>query len=189
MNMVLPIILLLTGFTTLAQLAVPTFQPQFFSGRATYNNRNFSLPSQFNPQRMIPYGGTNAQQQTQKQPLRAHNNRYPVNRSNIMGFGPYARINLRDHKTQATAAQKYKEKLSSMRINLRAYRIQPVQPVTPTTPTQPQPQPQPQPPNTDNPDNPDNPDNNEGQVGIGGGAGPVPPSFPPAVGMPAPQPR
>ena len=81
MNVAL-LIFLLTSLTAFAQLAVPTFQPQFFSGRATYNNRNFSRPTPFNSQRMMPYGGGNTQQQPQqqaqpqkKQTLRAHNHR------------------------------------------------------------------------------------------------------------------
>lgn len=204
--MKIKLLLFLISFSCYGQIAVPTFQPQIFGGRATHGSINTARPNQFNSQRIMPYGGGNTQQnqgQTQpsqnqnqaqsqqKQPLRSYNNRYSVNRSNIMGFGSYNRLNLRDHKAQILAAQKYKEKLSSMRINLRAYRIQPVQPVTPT---QPQPQPQPQ------------PSNGGGQIGIGGGAGPNPPQFPTgpqprpavlptqpsgpvAVGMPAPQPR
>jgi len=214
MNVVL-LIFLLTSLTAFAQLAVPTFQPQFIGGRATHGSLNMARPNQFNSQRMTPYGSGNTQQQPQTQPqkkelLRARNNRYPVNRSNTMDFSSYSRVNLRDNKAQALAAKQYKEKLSIMRINLRAYRIQPVQPVAPTPPTQPQPQqpqpPQPQPPNEDNPDDPDEPDNNGGQMGIGGEAGSNPPQFPTepqtrpavlptqpptpiAVGMPAPMPR
>ena len=131
-----------------SQLAVPTFQPQFFGGRATHGNNNFARPMPLNPQRMMPfYGGNTQQTQPQqaqpqkKEPLRAHNNRYPVNRSNTMGFGPYQRLNLRDNKAITLAAEQYKLKLAVMRINLRAYRIQPVQPVEPTPPTNPQPQP------------------------------------------------
>ena len=173
-------LLLLTLYLD-AQLLSPTIRPQFVSGRATYNNNvGFIQPMLLN--RMMPYATSmqNQQQPQSKQPLRAHNNRYPVNRSNTMGFGGYERINLRNGKAQALAAQQYKTKLAALRINLRAYRIQPVTPTNPTTP-EPQPQPQPQPPT-----------NGDGEVGIGGGPGPVPPSFPegpPAVGMPAPQPR
>jgi hypothetical protein len=196
-------LLLFISFSCYGQIAVPTSQPRFLGGRATHSSLNTVRPNQLNPQRMLPYNIGNTQQnQTQaqpqqKQPLRSHNNRYPVNQSNIMGFGSYNRLNLRDHKAQALAAQKYREKLSVMRINLRAYRIQPVQPTTPTTPQpqpqpQPNPQPQPQPNPQPQPPNTNNPNNNGGQVGIGGGSGPVPPSFPTgpvAVGMPAPQPR
>ena len=117
-----------------------------------------------------------------------------------MGFAPYQRLNLRDKKAITLAAEQYKLKLAVMRINLRAYRIQPVQPVAPTPPTNPQPHPQPQP--QPQPQPPTIPTNNNGQVGIGGGSGPVPPAFPGgsvtieysdenfiAIGMPAPQPR
>ena len=158
-------------------------------------NRNFSQSIPLSSQRMIPFYGSNTQrarpQQTQsqrKEPLRAYNNRYPKNKSNTMGFGSYKRINLRNSKELALAAETYKHKLSVMRINLRAYRIEPVKPIEPVAPPKPkpQPQPQPQPPNTGGPDGPDN---GGGEVGIGGGLGPVPPSFPSAVGMPAPQPR
>ena len=175
--------ILVTLFLTLyldAQLLTPTIRPQFGSGRATYNN-NAGFIQPMIPNRIIPYAaGVQNQQQNQqpKQPLRAHNNRYPVNRSNTMGFGEYKRINLRNGKAQALAAQQYKTKLAALRINLRAYRVQPVAPTN-----KPQPQPQPQPPTNNN---------ENGEVGIGGGPGPVPPSFPegpPAVGMPAPQPR
>ena len=200
------LVLFLASFSCYGQISIPTFQSQFFSGRATSNNRNFSAPiTSLNSQRMTPFYGGNTQQQLQtqpqkKEPLRAHNNRYPVNRSNTMGFGSYRRLNLRDHKAQALAAQKYKEKLSVMRLNLRAYRIQPT---TPVTPIQPQPQPNPQP----NPEPQPNPnDGNGGEVGIGGGEGSNPPEFPSepqprpavlpiqqpspiAIGMPAPEPR
>ena len=171
--------ILVTLFLTLyldAQLLTPTIRPQFGSGRATYNN-NAGFIQPMIPNRFIPYAA-GVQNQQPKQPLRAHNNRYPANRSNTMGFGGYERINLRNGKAQALAAQQYKTKLAALRINLRAYRIQPVTPEP-----QPQPQPQPQPPTNNN---------ENGEVGIGGGPGPVPPSFPegpPAVGMPAPQPR
>ena len=183
--------ILVTLFLTLyldAQLLTPTIRPQFGSGRATYNN-NAGFIQPMIPNRIIPYAaGIQNQQQNQqpKQPLRAHNNRYPVNRSNTMGFGGYERINLRNGKAQALAAQQYKTKLAALRINLRGYRLNFGKPTTPPTNNNdgnstPVPQPQPQPPT-----------NGDGEVGIGGGPGPVPPSFPegpPAVGMPAPQPR
>jgi len=185
-------IFLLYTLSLNAQLLTPTMTPQTLgglrqfsqnmSGRANYNNRG-GFSQTVIPNRMMPYSAGIHNQQ-QKQPLRAHNNRYPVNRSNTMGFGEYKRINLRNGKAQALAAQQYKTKLAALRINLRAYRVQPVAPTNPTTPEpQPQPQPQPQPPTNNN---------ENGEVGIGGGPGPVPPSFPegpPAVGMPAPQPR
>mgnify|MGYP003148579474 CR=1 FL=1 len=135
------------------------------------------------------------------QPLRAHNNKYPVNKFSTMGFGGYKRINLRDSKAQALAAQRYKTTLATLRISLRGYRMNFGKPTTPPnnnnnnnggTTSQP-----PKPPTT-----PGN--NGNGQVGIGGGPGPVPPTFPggpdnpdPSMGgpdnpdpsMPAPQPR
>ena len=82
MNVAL-LILLLTSLNTFAQLGVPTFRPQFFSGRATHGSLNISPQNQFNPQRMMPYGDVNTQQQAQTRPqkkelLRARNNRYPA---------------------------------------------------------------------------------------------------------------
>ena len=158
-----------------------------YAQRATHGSLNVGQLNQIALQRMIPYSGGNIQQtQIEKKiPLRAHNNRYPANKSNIMQFGPYKRTNLRDSKKRAEAIKLYKEKLSAMRINLRAYRIEAVKPIEPVAPPKPKPkpQPQPQPPNTGGPNN------GGGEIGIGGGPGPVPPSFPPAVGMPAPQPR
>lgn len=184
------LLFLIFSFSAFGQIAIPTLQPQFMGGRATYN-RNFSQPMQFNPQRMMPFNfnqAQNLQGQNQKpqankpkQPLRAINNRYPANKSNTMQFGLYERINLRDSKKQGEAIKVYKQKLAAMRINLRAYRIDPVKPITPITPADPKPQPKPQP----KPEDGDNPNN--GEVGIGGGPGPVPPTFPLAVGMPAPE--
>ena len=197
-------IFLLYTLSLNAQLLTPTMTPQTFgglrqfsqnmSGRANYNNRGGFIQTVI-PNRMIPYaaGIQNQQrpqpQQQAKQPLRAHNNRYPVNRSNTMGFGSYRRINLRDSKAQALAAQRYKTTLATLRISLRGYRMNFGKPTTPpnnnnnnnggTTPT-------PQPPTT-----PGN--NGNGQVGIGGGPGPVPPTFPggpdnPDPGMGGPDP-
>jgi len=109
----------------------PTFTPSFSSGRAMHGGINLSSPMQVNPQRMIPFRATpNQQTQPQQsaptaQPLRAINNRYPKNRSNIMGFGGYDRINLKDHRKRAETAKIYKEKLSTLRISLRAYREPP----------------------------------------------------------------
>ena len=196
--------ILVTLFLTLyldAQLLTPTIRPQFGSGRATYNN-NAGFIQPMIPNRMMPYAaGVQNQKQNQQpnQPLRAHNNRYPVNKSNIMGFGGYERMNLRNNKAQAIATQRYKTTLATLRINLRGYRMNFGKPITPTTnnnnngnattqpptPTQP---PIPTPPTPAPPTN----NNGQGQVGIGGGPGPVPPSFPGgpvAIGMPAPQPR
>lgn len=230
-------IFLLYTLSLNAQVLTPTMMPQTLgglrqfsqnmSGRANYNNR-----SGFNqtviPNRMMPYAAgiqnqqrpqqtlnQNQQQPQVTQPLRAHNNKYPVNKSNIMGFGGYERMNLRNNKARALATQKYKTTLATLRINLRGYRMNFGKPTTPptnnnnggTTPTPPTPKPgqppatnTPQPPTPQPPTTPGN--NGNGQVGIGGGPGPVPPSFPgspqprpavqppiPAVGMPAPQPR
>lgn len=118
----------------------PTFTPSFSSGRAMHGGINLPRPIQVNPQRMIPFRATpNQQTQPQqsaptKQPLRAINNRYPKNNSNIMGFKSYDRINLKDHKKRAEAARIYKEKLSTLRISLRAYRVPPPAPL-PAPPT------------------------------------------------------
>ena len=221
-----------------AQLLTPTMMPQTLgglrqfsqnmSGRANYNNRG-GFSRAVIPNRMMPYAGgiqnqqrpqqqtlnQNQQQPQASQPLRAHNNRYPVNRYNTMGFGGYERINLRDSKAQALAAQRYKTTLATLRISLRSYRMNSGRPTTPpnnnnnnnngggTTPQPQPPTPQPQPPTPQpQPQPPTIPTNNNGQVGIGGGPGPVPPAFPGgpvtieytdenfiAIGMPAPQPR
>ena len=126
--------ILATLFLTLcldAQLLTPTLTPQL--GRATYNNNaGFRQPMLSN--RMTPYAtGTQNQQQQPKQPLRAHNNRYPVNKSNIMGFGGYERMNLRNNKAQTLATQRYKTTLATLRINLRGYRMNFGKPTTPPT--------------------------------------------------------
>ena len=212
-------IFLLYTLSLNAQLLTPTMMPQTLgglrqfsqnmSGRANYNNRG-GFSQTVIPNRMMPYAaGIQNQQRPQQtlnqpqatQPLRAHNNKYPVNKSSTMGFGGYKRINLRDSKAQALAAQRYKTTLATLRISLRGYRMNFGKPTTPPnnnnnnnggTTSQP-----PKPPTT-----PGN--NGNGQVGIGGGPGPVPPTFPggpdnpdPSMGgpdnpdpsMPAPQPR
>ena len=190
-------IFLLCTLSLNAQLLTPTMMPQTLgglrqfsqnmSGRANYNNRG-GFNQTVIPNRMMPYtAGIQNQQRPQQtlnqnqqqlqvtQPLRAHNNKYPVNKFSTMGFGGYKRINLRDSKAQAFAAQRYKTTLATLRISLRGYRMNFGKPTTPpnnnnnnnnggTTPT-------PQPPTT-----PGN--NGSGQVGIGGGPGPVPPTFP-----------
>ena len=220
-------IFLLYTLSLNAQLLTPTMMPQTLgglrqfsqnmSGRANYNNRG-GFNQTVIPNRMMPYAAgiqnqqrpqqtlnQNQQQPQVTQPLRAYNNKYPVNKFSTMGFGGYKRINLRDSKAQALAAQRYKTTLATLRISLRSYRMNSGRPTTPpnnnnnnnngggTTPT-PQPQPptpQPQPP-TPQPQPPTIPTNNNGQVGIGGGPGPVPPAFPGgpvAISMPAPQPR
>ena len=182
MNIIL--LILIFSFSAFGQIARPTFQPQFMSGRAIHGSGNFSQPMQFNPQRMMPFNfneKSEAQANKPKQPLRAINNRYPANKSNTMQFGPYKRINLRNSQEQAEAVKVYKQKLAAKRINLRAYRIEPIKPITPITPIDPKPEPKPQP----KPE--DGNDPNDGEVGIGGGPGPVPPSFPQAVSRPAPE--
>ena len=205
-------IFLLCTLSLNAQLLTPTMMPQTLSGlrqfsqnmsgRANYNNRG-GFNQAVIPNRMMPYAAgiqnqqrpqqtlnQNQQQPQVAQPLRAHNNKYPVNKFSTMGFGGYKRINLRDSKAQALAAQRYKTTLATLRISLRGYRMNFNKPTTPpnnnnnggTTP---------QPPTTP-PTTPGN--NGNGQVGIGGGPGPVPPTFPggpdnPDPSMPAPQPR
>ena len=135
------LVLIIFSCSAFGQLMSPTFTPSFSSGRAMHGGINLPRPMQVNPQRMIPFRAT-ANQQTQpqqsaptKQPLRAINNRYPKNNSNIMGFKSYDRINLKDHKKRAEAAKIYKEKLSTLRISLRAYRTPPPvrQPIHPGT--------------------------------------------------------
>jgi hypothetical protein len=196
------LILIIFSCSAFGQLMSPTFTPSFSSGRAMHGGINLPRPMQVNPQRMIPFRATpNQQTQPQqsaptKQPLRAINNRYPKNNSNIMGFKSYDRINLKDHKKRAEAAKIYKEKLSTLRISLRAARVlEPVphpvpptiatnSPVLPTTPpSNPNVRPAVMPPNNNN-----------------GDGYPVPHPVPPtiatnspassiAIGMPAPQPR
>ena len=132
------LVLIIFSCSAFGQLMSPTFMPSFSSGRAMHGGINLSRPIQVNPQRMIPFRATpNQQAQPQqsaptKQTLRAINNRYPKNNSNIMGFKSYDRINLKDYKKRAEAAKIYKEKLSTLRISLRAYRISP--PVRPPAP-------------------------------------------------------
>lgn len=216
-------IFLLYTLSLNAQLLTPTMTPQTLgglrqfsqsmSGRANYNNRG-GFSQTVIPNRMMPYAAgiqnqqrpqqqtlnQNQQQPQVRQPLRAHNNKYPVNKFSTMGFGGYKRINLRDGKAQALAAQRYKTTLATLRISLRGYRMNFGKPTTPptnnnnnnggTTPTPPKPG---QPPTPPTPQPPTTPGNNDGgQVGIGGGPGPLPPAFPGgpvAIGMPAPQPR
>ena len=141
------LILIIFSCSAFGQLMSPTFIPPVGSnGRAMHGNMNFSNPIRINPQRMIPFRAAPNQpnQQTQPQqnapttqPLRAINNRYPKNNSNIMGFRSYDRINLKDHKNLEEAARIYKEKLSTLRISLRAYRESPPapHPVPPTVAT------------------------------------------------------
>ena len=223
-------IFLLYTLSLNAQLLTPTMTPQTLgglrqfsqsmSGRANYNNRG-GFNQTVIPNRMMPYAAgiqnqqrpqqqtlnQNQQQPQVKQPLRAHNNRYPVNRYSTMGFGGYKRINLRDSKAQDLAAQRYKTTLATLRISLRSYRMNFGKPATPptnnnnnnnsggTTPTPPKPGQPPTPPTPPTPQPPTTPGNNDGgQVGIGGGPGPVPPTFPggpdnPDPSMPVPQPR
>ncbi len=134
------LILIILSCSAFGQLMSPTFTPSFSSGRAMHGGINLPRPIQVNPQRMIPFRATpNQQTQPQQnaptpQPLRAINNRYPKNNSNIMGFRSYERINLKDHKKRAEAAKIYKEKLSTLRISLRAYRVSPPAP-RPAPPT------------------------------------------------------
>tara|TARA_Y100001938_G_C8096794_1_gene438663 strand:+ start:3770 stop:4408 length:639 start_codon:yes stop_codon:yes gene_type:complete len=131
------LILIIFSYSAFGQLMSLTFTPRFSSGRAMHGGINLPRPIQVNPQRMIPFRATpNQQAQPQqstptKQPLRAINNRYPKNNSNIMGFRSYERINLKDHKKRAEAAKIYKEKLSTLRISLRSYRKSPPTPTTP----------------------------------------------------------
>jgi hypothetical protein len=134
------LILIILSCSAFGQLMNPTFTPQFSGGRATHGGMNLSNPIRINPQRMIPFRATlnqsNQQAQPQQnaptpQPLRAINNRYPKNNSNIMGFRSYERINLKDHEKRAEAAKIYKEKLSTLRISLRSYRKSPPTPTTP----------------------------------------------------------
>jgi hypothetical protein len=208
-------IFLLCTLSLNAQLLTPTMTPQTLgglrqfsqsmSGRANYNNRG-GFNQTVIPNRMMPYAAgiqnqqrpqqrpqqtlnQNQQQPQVTQPLRAHNNKYPVNKFSTMGFGGYKRINLRDSKAQALAAQRYKTTLATLRISLRGYRMNFNKPTTPPNnnnnnnnnnngSTTPQP---PQPPTTP-PTTPGN--NGNGQVGIGGGPGPVPPTFPGGPGGP-----
>lgn len=194
-------ILIIFSCSAFGQLMSPTFTPSFSSGRAMHGGINLPRPIQVNPQRMIPFRATpNQQTQPQqsaptKQPLRVINNRYPKNNSNIMGFRSYDRINLKDHKKRAEAAKIYKEKLSTLRISLRAYRVSPPapRPAPPTVATNSPALPTSPPPNP-NVGPAVMPTNNNGVSPPAPLPRPAPPTIAtnspaPSLAMPAPQPR